>query len=182
MGNPGLPAAYGWLPNLPVRPRMIDVGLSLLGTVEAPGAADNPIIMGWADEVGVRPAYSGDAVPWCGLFMATVALRAGKSLPGSPLWAKSWATFGRPLTPIETQGLGDVLVFQRDGGGHVALYIGEDAEAFHVLGGNQSDRVSITRIARDRLYAARRPIYQQQPATVQPYWLAPTGGLSTSEA
>jgi cell wall-associated NlpC family hydrolase len=36
--------------------------------------------------------------------------------------------------------LGDVLVFRRGGGGHVALYVGEDEEAFHVLGGNQADR------------------------------------------
>jgi hypothetical protein len=43
--------------------------------------------------------------------------------------------------------LGDVLAFVRNGGGHVGLYVDEDASAYHVLGGNQSDRVSITRVA-----------------------------------
>jgi hypothetical protein len=41
-----------------------------------------------------------------------------------------------------------VLVFERPGGGHVGYYFGEDATAYHVLGGNQGDAVTIARIAR----------------------------------
>jgi cell wall-associated NlpC family hydrolase len=78
--------------------------------------------------------------------------------------------------------LGDVLVFQRTGGGHVGLYVGEDEAAFHVLGGNQGDRVCIARIARHRLYSARRPAYRAMPATVRTYSLAPAGALSANEA
>jgi len=39
----------------------------------------------------------------------------------------------------------------------VGFYAGEDASAFHVLGGNQSDSVSIARVARTRLLGARWP-------------------------
>ena len=47
--------------------------------------------------------------------------------------------------------LGCILVFTRAGGGHVGLYLGEDATHFHILGGNQSNSVSVTRIGKDRL-------------------------------
>jgi uncharacterized protein (TIGR02594 family) len=149
------------------------------GVIEGPGSAENSIILGWAREAGLASIYDSDAIPWCGLFMAMVAKRAGKAVPDKPLWALSWSRFGvaagRPV-------LGDVLVFRRDGGGHVGLYAGEDTQAFHVLGGNQSDRVCFTRIARARLHAARRPLYRMMPATARPYHLAPAGSLSSNEA
>ena len=78
--------------------------------------------------------------------------------------------------------LGDVLTFKRDGGGHVALYVGEDAGFYHVLGGNQSDQVCITRIARSRLHKARRPKYNAQPANVRKIALAASGKVSSNEA
>jgi uncharacterized protein (TIGR02594 family) len=90
--------------------------------------------------------------------MAVVAERAGKEIPKHPLWALSWSAFGAKPALDRDRGspaaaLGDVLVFVRNGGGHVGLYVGEDASAFHLLGGNQSDRVCITRLAKSRLYA-----------------------------
>jgi uncharacterized protein (TIGR02594 family) len=174
-----LPTHYSWIAGLDPQPLMIRHALAEYGVVEGAGAADNPVILGWAAETGLGGSYSSDAIPWCGLFVAVVAKRAGKPAPDKPLWALSWARFGiaadRPV-------LGDVLVFRRDGGGHVGLYAGEDAHAFHVLGGNQSDRVCFTRIARARLHAARRPLYRAIPATARPYHLAPGGGLSVNEA
>ena len=177
-----IPPAYLWLLAQQPLPRMVAEALKLFGTVETPGRADNPIIMGWAAEIGVTRTYSGDEVPWCGLFMGVVAKRAGKILPPTPLWARDWLNFGRKLRDGEYASLGDVLVFGRNGGGHVGLYVGEDDGAFHVLGGNQSDRVCVTRIAKGRLLGVRRPIYQLQPATVQPHRLAASGVLSTNEA
>jgi uncharacterized protein (TIGR02594 family) len=149
-----LPSRYAWLAREP-GPKMIVEALKLYGTMEKPGTADNPIIIGWAKEVGgeVADVYRADSIPWCGLFMAVVAKRAGKEPPKHPLWALSWSAFG---AKADTPALGDVLVFTRGTGGHVGLYVGEDATAFHVLGGNQSDRVCIARIAKARLYAAHR--------------------------
>jgi hypothetical protein len=68
-----------------------------------------------------------------------------------------------------------VLVFVRNGGGHVSLYGGEDGSAFHVLGGNRSDRVCVVRVAKGRIYAARRPLYRVQPANSRPIHLKATG-------
>jgi uncharacterized protein (TIGR02594 family) len=175
-----LPSRYGWLAREP-GPKMIIEALKLFGMMESPGSANNPTIVAWAKEVGgeVADVYKTDSVPWCGLFVAVVAKRAGKEIPKHPLWALSWSAFG---AKSPAAALGDVLVFVRSGGGHVGLYVGEDASAFHVLGGNQSDRVCITRVAKARLYAARRPLYRVQPANVRPIHLKSTGALSLNEA
>ncbi len=174
-----IPAAYAWLNNIGTLPRMVQEGLKLLGTHEKPGSANNAAIMAWAKETDLGMVYTADAVPWCGLFAAVVAKRAGKEIPKAPLWALSWANFG---TEAGQPRLGDILTFTRTGGGHVGIYIAEDTTAYHVLGGNQSDQVCITRIDKRRLYRARRSEYQHPPESVQPYIVRATGSLSTNEA
>lgn len=173
-----LPKQYEWLAKEP-GPKMLIEALGLFGTLEAEGTGDNPTILGWAKELGLDKVYTHDAIPWCGLFMAVVAKRADKKVPDTPLWALAWADFGKPSAlPM----LGDVLTFKRQGGGHVAQYIGEDPLAYHVLGANQSDCVCIIRIAKSRLYKARRPLYHQQPDNVRRIFLSTSGKLSTNEA
>jgi len=190
-GAPGGP--YAWLNDEP-GPRMLLEALKLHGTLETPGPGNNPVILAWADEVGDREAtayakwaagwYDKDSTPWCGLFCAVVAARANvdnrpeRRPPVKYLSALEWAKFGGLATQAE---LGDVLVFQRPGGGHVALYVGEDASAYHVLGGNQGDAVSITRIAKARCVAVRRVPYLSKPSNVRRVVLGPTGPLSANE-
>lgn len=167
---------YGWLRREPA-PKMLVTAQELLGVKESLGAVNNPIILGWAKECTI--AYKEDSVPWCGLFMAVVAKRAGKPLPTQPLWARSWLRWGEPSPQPE---LGDVLVFSRNGsGGHVGLYVGEDTAAFHVLGGNQGDAVSIVRINKDRLIGARRYYQFGAPDNVRKVQLSMIGELSKNE-
>lgn len=79
--------------------------------------------------------------------------------------------------------LGDILTFKRNGGGHVTMYVGEDAGAYHCLGGNQSDKVCITRIAKGRLHSVTRPIFKvAQPLNVRKIRLAASGTISRNEA
>ena len=111
---PQLPPAYRWIDEVRPLPRMVAEARRLFGTVETPGAADNPVILDWAKEAGLSKAYSSDAVPWCGLFMALIAKRAGKAAPAKPLWARSWSRFG---IASPQAALGDVLVFSRARGG-----------------------------------------------------------------
>ncbi len=173
-----LPAAYAWLNDI-VPPRLIVEALKLYGIKEKPGPTNAPEIMEWARVLDLVPDYHADSVPWCGLFVAYVTHMAEKPVVRSPLWARNWATFGDPSS---TPGLGDVLVYQREKGGHVGFYIGEDSVAYHTLGGNQGDKVSIVRMPKLRLIAARRPRWKTaQPDSVKPYHLASTGGLSTNE-
>lgn len=158
---------------------MLVEALKLYGTLEQPGVRDNPTILAWAAELGLVKTYSHDSIPWCGLFMGVVAKRADKPVPDSPLWALAWADFGHH---VDHAGLGDVLTFKRNGGGHVSMYVGEDTTAYHCLGGNQSDKVCITRIDKTRLYQARRPDYATQPQNVRRVFLVASGGLSKNEA
>lgn len=176
---PQLPIAYRWIETLNPLPLMIRHALAEFGTLEAAGASDNPVILGWAREVGLTAGYGSDSIPWCGLFMAVIANRAGKVVPDKPLWALNWTKFG---SIADRPSLGDVLIFKRSGGGHVGLYVGEDASAYHVLGGNQLDRVCIARLAKKRLHAFRRPTYRNMPLTVGPYRLEAAGKLSRDEA
>ncbi|WP_334656719.1 TIGR02594 family protein [Sphingomonas panaciterrae] len=131
-----------------------------LGTREAAGSANNPTIMGWAKKLGIKVlgiAYNADSVPWCGVFCAVCIAEDGITPPPIAVRAKAWATWGLNIRP-ERIAPGAVLVFERPGGGHVGFYVGEDATAYHVLGGNQGDRVSIARIEKSRCIARRWPI------------------------
>lgn len=180
----GIPAGYEWLGKVGTLPRTIVEGVKLLGIAEVAGAGSNATILAWRDELNASgvpiKGYSDDSIAWCGLFAAIVAHRAGKAVPENPLWARSWTKFGQAT---DQAGLGDVLVFQRPGGGgHVGFYIAEDTEAYHVLGGNQSDRVCIIRIAMSRCIAVRRPVYTQQPVSVACRTVVRSGALSMNEA
>jgi hypothetical protein len=75
------------------------------------------------------------------------------ALGTNPYWARNWLLFGREVQPI----IGAVLIFERGSGGHVGFAIGQDDTHFYVLGGNQSDAVTIARIAKSRFLAARWP-------------------------
>lgn len=178
-----LPVKYQWLSNYVKdgHPLMVVKALELYGIHEGVGALDNPVILGWAKEIGgeVEKAYTHDSIPWCGLFMALVAKRAMKEIPVGPLYALDWLKFGIPNTLPK---FGDVLCFQRPGGGHVGLYVAEDATAYHVLGGNEGDQVGIVREAKTRLKGARRPKYTIQPSQVKVIQIASAGALSTNEA
>jgi uncharacterized protein (TIGR02594 family) len=104
--------------------------------------------------------YNHDAIAWCGQFVAYCMASNGIEPPFGAsdtdkyLWAKSWAKWGkRLLSPV----LGCVMVFDRAGGGHVALYERESDSHYYVTGGNQSDTVSTTAIPRGNLVAMRWP-------------------------
>ena len=137
-------------------PAWLRAARAKLGMREAPGPANSQTILGWAKKLGTKVlgmVYNADSVPWCGLFVATCIAEAGLAPAPVAVRAKAWATWGDPVRPR----VGAVLVFARDGGGHVAFYVGETDTHFEVLGGNQGDRVSIMRIARDRMIASRWP-------------------------
>lgn len=145
----------------PVKPSPLDnsipwikAAISLMGVREVSGSSDNPEILEWAKEVGQGQNYTHDSIPWCGLFMAITQKLGNEPGIKTPLWAKAWADYG---TSLRDPAYGCILVFARDGGGHVGYYISEDANYFHVLGGNQSDMVNVTRVAKNRAIACRWP-------------------------
>lgn len=153
---------------------------SLLGTNEVPGPADNPRIISWAKNIGgfIGKFYVDDSIPWCGLFVAHCLNQNKIAIGQESLGALSWASWG---VPISKGSPGAIMVFVRPGGGHVGFYVSEDKEAYHILGGNQSNSVTITRVAKSRLKAIRWPKNIPLP-TKEPVYATFTGKLSTNEA
>lgn len=172
---------FSFLEKIPVLPKMVRHALDLVGTTEVPGKGSNPAILAWARALGLDKIYRDDDIAWCGLFIAYIVHLTGREPVSAPLWARNWAKWGVPVEQDDAK-LGDILVFIRSGGGHVGLYIAEDKDTFYVLGGNQGNTVSITRIAKSRLLAVRRPAYQNQPESVKKYFVHAGGSVSTNEA
>ncbi len=140
-------------------PSWLKAARAKLGTREAAGSANSPTILGWAKRLGARAlgmVYNADSVPWCGVFVAYCLQQGGVEPASISVRAKSWATWGQTLR-AERLAPGAILVFERAGGGHVGFYTAEDAAAYHVLGGNQGDAVTIARIANSRCIARRWP-------------------------
>jgi uncharacterized protein (TIGR02594 family) len=177
---------YNWLLDED-GPIMVKEALKLLDTIQGPGDKNNPTIIKWASEINcnIEHIYLSDEIPWCGLFMAIVAKRSAKEIVKDPLWALNWGNFGKY---IENPMLGDILVFTRPCEedpkkicGHVGIYVGEDEECYHVLGGNQNDCVCITRKEKSRLYISRRPNYSNQPKNIRKIIYDNNGVISYKE-
>lgn len=164
-------------------PRILIEALKFHGLEEIQGLKNNAEIMNWARDVDARHVYNADEIPWCGLFMAKVCFDSQiHALRGKDcLWARNWAKFGNKA---ETPMLGDIMVFSRGkSSGHVGIYVGESKTTYHVLGGNQSDSVSIVEILKTRLIDARRPIWKiGQPVNVRQIFLDKAGPVSTNES
>jgi uncharacterized protein (TIGR02594 family) len=164
-------------------PQLLLQARALIGTKEIIGNIHSDVIMKWAKELGLEKVYTADEIAWCGLFVCYCAHKAGLEInmtAKESLWALNWNKFG---TRQKIAMLGDVLTFSRNGGGHVGIYVGEDNTCYHVLGGNQSNMVSITRIEKTRLSQIRRTAWKiSQPENVRVVKLTSTGFISKNEA
>jgi len=145
---------------MPLDPLWLAYARKQIGTREKPGPANEPRIMAMAKRaVGwLGAAYSGDSVPWCGLFIADCMAAAGFKPPRAfvGLRAKAWASWGIDVTT--SKPLGCVVVFSRDGGGHVGLLTGFYPDGrLRILGGNQGDAVNEKAFPLSRVVAYRWP-------------------------
>lgn len=122
--------------------------------------------------------------PWCGEFVqSSLAQTVGDGgMPANTGLARAWLEYGAPCDAV----IGAIAVFWRGSRkgwkGHVAFNSGEDETAYHVLGGNQSNAVTITRIAKSRLLGFRWPPNADHIAQVPVTQRPATGSLSTNEA
>lgn len=160
--------------------KWMEIGKSLIGTDEdtRPGKS-NSKIMSWAAALGgwIKGFYKDDSIPWCGLWVGYVMKQAGFDVNiKNPLGALEWLNFGTKTTPR----YGAIMCFKRSGGGHVAFYVSEDSANYHVLGGNQSDSVNVTKISKDRFAGAVWP--PGDKTVTQKIVKAFDGKISTNEA
>lgn len=98
-----------------------------------------------------------DETPWCSSFMCAAAeLNGFKSTRSAA--AKSWLTYGEEVS-LENAQEGDICVFKRQGGHHVAFLHykpkSTDKDVL-VLGGNQSNAVRGSKYPMKDLLAIRR--------------------------
>lgn len=149
-----------WRPDAPApvaggdEPAWLVEARSLLGTREIVGPKHNSwIASSWA-RLGAK-WFNDDETPWCGLFVAHCIAKAGHPIPGGGAFAraKAWLNWGKASQPR----LGAVVVFGRNGGGHVGFLVGESKANYYVLGGNQSNAVTITPIDKLRALGVRWP-------------------------
>ena len=135
----------------------LSVMRAITGTKEVAGAADSPVILGWAKEIGILYPdlkgtigwYNHDSIPWCGLAAAYAMAKAGFKPPSLALGAINWFNDWSNGYRLEHGCPGAVLVKSRTGGGHVTFYECEDANYYYCRGGNQSDMVNVAAIRKD---------------------------------
>lgn len=144
----------------------IEEGKKVFGLHET---ADNAKLKAWLLSDG-KTLGDPKALPWCGDYVET-AIK--KSLPKetftgnlakNPYWAKNWLELGVNTTPV----YGAVIVFGREGGGHVGFVVGEDEDDYYVLGGNQSNAVNISRMSKTRMLGTRWPSSYKNSKTPLP--------------
>ena len=182
-----LPEKFKWIENVGTLPKMIAAALQYFGIKEVPGKGSNPVILDMAKGLGIGNIYTDDDISWCALFINHLIRITGKPIlqighdPYNYLRAKYMLHWGNQV-PAGSEMFGDVMIFDREGGGHTALYVAESGTTFFVLGGNQSNTVSITEIAKSRLLGARRYYSIAAPGSAKKYILDSTGKVSTNEA
>lgn len=138
-------------------PTMLEVMESRLGIQEMPGKKHNPIIVGWARQIGHEEVLD-DETSWCSICACSAAMEANLPLPphNTRMMARSWLTWGVEA-PRDELRPGDVAIWPRGGKtswkGHVNVV--KDVRTYRgkvqvrCIGGNQGglkggDAVTLT--------------------------------------
>lgn len=149
-----------------------------IGLREIPGPKTNGVIAGWL--VKLKAWWSDDATPWCGTFAAACVTAAGIQPPKDWFRAKSWLSL--PVV-ILRPAYGCIVVFSREGGGHVGFVVGRDQHGnLMVLGGNQGDAVNIRPFPTHRVIGYRWPSIAPAPSRYSLPLLGSDGKVSSNEA
>lgn len=135
-----------------------------IGIKEIPGSEDNPAVLAMLKLDGDWPEH--DEVPWCSAFTNWIAwhLRLPRS---KSLRARSWLRVGVPVRLEDARPGFDVVILQRGSGeqpgpdvidapGHVGFYGGVQGQSVLILGGNQSNTVSVVGYPQSRILGVRR--------------------------
>lgn len=159
-------------------PEWLTIARKNIGTKEIVGPKHNSKILNWLTKL--KAWWNNDETAWCGTFCAAMMQEAGLPYPKEWFRAKAWSEYGSLIRP-HLIAPGAILVFERKGGGHVGFYIGEDDLCYHVLGGNQGNAVSVSRILKGRCIATRWP--KGEPVIGKPVKLKTDGTpMTTNEA
>lgn len=148
------------------------------GMREIPGAPTEPRIAAMLKRL--KAWWADDETPWCGTFVAAVMLDC--SIPPAKAWyrAKDWLNWGQR---IDYPAVGAIVVFNRSGGGHVAIVVGQDNDGrLLCIGGNQGNKVGVDPFDRARLLGYRWPPGERMPVIATLPVFASSAKASSNEA
>ena len=132
-----------------------------IGVREIKGPRHNARISQMLQRLGAW--WRDDETPWCAAYVGGVLERSGITSSRFES-AASYLNWG---VKLDKPAYGCVVVFSRDGGGHVGFVVGQQANGdLMVLGGNQSDAVNIRAFSTSRVSGYRWP--KDIPVDVQP--------------
>jgi uncharacterized protein (TIGR02594 family) len=101
--------------------------------------------------LGVNPI----STPWCGAFTGMLVRKVGKAPPASYRIARSWLRYGSK-TKLSNARPGDIVVVRTGRGYHVGIFVSKTKGFVNLIGGNQSNRVQISRYPTRSIAAVRR--------------------------
>lgn len=136
-------------------PVWMSIARAELGVRETPGKRSTPRVQTYFGAT-VAGDKTNDDVPWCSAFVNWVMAQAG--FRGTRrLAARSWEHWG-VASPART---GAIVVLWRESPestkGHVGFLVSEAADTVTLLGGNQSNMVSIRTFPKVRVLTMRWP-------------------------
>jgi uncharacterized protein (TIGR02594 family) len=136
------------------KPRWLEIAEQEIGQSEVPGKEANQKIVEYHSKTLL--AATSDEVPWCSSFVNWCMDKAGYKGTNSAA-SRSWINWG-----IETEPkLGAIVILQRGDAklkqGHVGFVVNLDPIFVHVLGGNQSNSVNVSRYFKWKVLAYRWP-------------------------
>jgi uncharacterized protein (TIGR02594 family) len=143
---------------LPSDPRWLKAAFKDLGLHEIRGPRHNARVLEMFRIAGHDEIHD-DETAWCSAAENTWMVESGIRGTGS-LAARSWLAWGKKLDTSKTIPRGAVLIFRRGTSsyqGHVCTLLEDMGEFLKVIGGNQSDAVTVTTMRRAPLIGARWP-------------------------
>ncbi|MCR6673217.1 TIGR02594 family protein [Devosia ginsengisoli] len=140
---------------LPGDPAHLIAAFELLGLKEIVGGKHEAQVVAFFADAG-HDWVKDDETAWCAAFAHSMLGRGGIKGTGS-LAARSYLDWGSSTdSPVR----GDIVVFKRGNSGwqgHVAFFLAEVGDRVWVLGGNQSNAVSVASYAKSSLLGYRHP-------------------------
>lgn len=96
-------------------------------------------------------------LPWCGDAVESVIAKTlpDEPLPGNPFWAQAWRDFGVDAGGYAIGAIGVIRWSAR--AGHVGIIAGVSRGRVHLLGGNQTNAITIASFPESKFIAARWP-------------------------
>ena len=155
-------------PEEPVKgdPKWLALARADIGVKEVPGAQHNPVVLSYFARAGF-PGINDDETAWCAAFANAKLEDSG--CPGSKaLNARSFLTWGKE---VKKPYPGCVTVFWRGSPrsweGHVAFFVSETASHVKVIGGNQSNAVTVADYPKSQVLGYREPVTASNSRTLR---------------